>query len=101
MGTGANHRPVHSFTLVRRKQHRAPAAPEQIGDHLVLRHQPTPNINDEHQHVGLCDGRLGLPRHFVNNAVFHLRLEAAGVDYQIGLVTEASVSIVPVPGQSG
>ena len=89
-----------AFALVHRQQHRSARAPQQIGDRPVLRGKPFARIDQENHDVGFGDRLPRLLGHRMINAGLRLRLEAAGVDDQIGAIAAAAASVVPVARQA-
>ncbi len=98
---GGNHVAIHALGLIDDQMQRPAGAAQQFGDHLVLRRQAGADIDEEQQHIGLGDRRLGLTRHFMDDAVLGLRLEAAGIDDQKGPLAEPAMAVMAIARQAG
>ena len=85
-----------AFGFVHGKEHWPPGAAQQLGNGLVLYGQPLAAINEKDHDIGLGNGLLRLPRHLMHDAALRLRLEATGIDHQIGSSAAATATVMPI-----
>ena len=90
---------AHALGLVGHQQRRLAQAAQVIGDVVVLRRQAVARIDHEDDHIGLGHRLARLLGHFLEDARFGRRLEAAGVDDDVFAVAQPPLTIVPVARQ--
>ncbi len=76
---GARH-PGPALGLVGDEDHRLAGAPHELGEGPVGRQQAGAGVDQEQDHVGLGDGRLGLRPHAAEKRTLVRLLEAGRVD---------------------
>ena len=65
-----------------------------------MRRQAGAAIDHEDHGIGFGNRLLGLAGHFMEDALLDQGFKAAGINYQIGLFSEFTVTVVTVAGQA-
>ena len=89
----------HALRLVDREPETPAAAAQPLRHHAILGRQPVAAIHQHDDGVGFVDRLQGLARHLVHDAGLRHRLQAAGVDHDVGLATDPPLTVVAVTRQ--
>ena len=104
MELGSNNRFVHAFDLVDGKRNRNATAlrvaTQSLGDNFVVRHYALPSIDHENDRIGFSDRLQRLLGHFMQDALGHHWLEAAGIDAEVGARGTLAMAIVAIAGKA-
>ena len=96
---GHDGRVAHAFAFIDHQQDGTTALAQEVDDGLVMRGQALTAIHDEHHHVGLGHGLLGLQCHLVHDAFLGDGFETTRIDDQEGTFADTAFAIVTIARQ--
>jgi hypothetical protein len=68
---------------------------------MIMRVETRTCVNHENHNISFSNRLLGLTRHLMKDARFGYRFKASGIYNNKRRLTNATLAIVPIPGQSG
>ena len=89
----------HAIDLIDHQMKRLLFLAKRLDQSLIPRMKAFPSVHHQQDHVGFVDSHHRLPGHCRVDTEFIAR-NTAGVDHDIGDVTQLAIAVLSIPGQA-